>query len=155
MPATHEKFDRTFQRSHASTPPTDHFDTGAAALSSTATTTTIPTSVSAAFEAYNAGDPEPLIALYAEDDVLVIGTDASYLDQPAAIAHAFRAEAGQLRADWSLRAQPLGADGLLLIGRISFVLADGNVIGTRATYVLRRDGDDWRIVHSHLSVPQG
>jgi ketosteroid isomerase-like protein len=119
------------------------------------TTTTIPTSISAAFEAFNAGDPEPLFALSADDDVLAIGTDASYLDQPDAIAHAFRAEAGQLRADWDLRAQPLGADGQLLSGRISFVVSDGNVVATRATYVLRRDGDDWRIVHSHLSIPQG
>ena len=122
---------------------------------SSTTTTPIPETVSAAFEAFNAGDPEPLIALYADHDVLVIATDASYLTEPAAIAQAFRAEAGQLRADWNLRAQSLGADSQLLTGRISFVLPDGNVIDTRATYVLRRDRDNWQIVHSHLSIPQG
>ena len=121
---------------------------------SSTTTTTIPETASAAFEAFNAGDPEPLIALYADDDVLVIGTDASYLTEPAAITQAFRAEAGQLRADWNLRAQSLDADSQLLTGHISFVLPDGNVIATRATYVLRRDRDNWQIVHSHLSIPQ-
>jgi ketosteroid isomerase-like protein len=154
MPATHEKFDRTSQRPGASTQPTDHINTGVAAMSPT-TTTTIPTSISAAFEAFNAGDPEPLIALYADHDVLVIGTDDSYLQQPTAIAQTFRAEAGQLRADWDLQAQSLGTDGQLLTGHISFVLPDGNVIATRATYVLRRDRHNWRIVHSHLSIPQG
>ena len=122
----------------------------------TSPTTTIPESVRAAFEAFNAGDPEPLIALYVDRDVLLIGTEEdSYLQDPTAIAQALRTEAGQLRADWDVRAQPLGADGQLLTGRISFILADGNVVGTRATYVLRHDGDDWRIVHSHLSIPQG
>lgn len=120
----------------------------------TTTTTTIPEPVSAAFEAFNAGDPEPLIALYADRDVLVIGTDDSYLHAPAAIAQAFRAEAGRLRADWTLGAQPIGADGQLLTGTISFDLPDGNVLTTRATYVLARDHDDWRIVHSHLSLAQ-
>ena len=119
----------------------------------TITSTTIPPSVQTAFEAFNAGDPEPLIALYADRDVLVIGTDDSYLQESAAIAQAFRGEAGQLRADWQLRAQPLGADGLLLTGAIAFILPDGNVIATRATYVLGRERDDWRIVHSHLSIP--
>jgi ketosteroid isomerase-like protein len=123
---------------------------------SNTTTTTIPKSVRAGFEAFNAGDPEPLIALYADRDVLLIGTDEdSYLHEPAAIAQALCAEAGNLRADWDLRPQPLGADVQLLTGRISFILSDGTVLGTRATYVLRRDHDDWRIVHSHLSIAQG
>jgi ketosteroid isomerase-like protein len=154
MPVAQEKFDRTSKGPDASTPPTDHVDTGAATMPNT-TTTTIPKSVSAAFEAFNAGDPGPLTALYADHDVLAIGTDDSYLEQPAAIAQAFRAEAGHLRADWELRAQPIGADGQLLTGRICFVLPDSSVIATRATYVLRRERDDWRIVHSHLSIPQG
>jgi hypothetical protein len=86
--------------------------------------------------------------------VLVIGTDDSYLEEPTAIAAAFRSEAGNLRADWHLRAQPIGADGQLLTGRIAFVLPDGTILETRATYVLQRQNDDWRIVHSHLSIPQ-
>ncbi|HEX5922408.1 MAG TPA: nuclear transport factor 2 family protein [Baekduia sp.] len=117
-------------------------------------TTTIPEFVQSAFEAFNAGDPEPMIALYAGHDVLLIGTDNSYIQEPAAIAAAFRSEAGHLRADWNLRAQPLGADGQLLTGRIAFTLPDGTVLHTRATYVLRHDGGDWRIAHSHLSLAQ-
>ena len=117
-------------------------------------TTTIPEPVQSAFEAFNAGDPEPLIALYADHDALVIGTDDSYLQEPAAIARELRAEAGALRADWDLRAQPLGADGRLLTGRIAFALPDGSTLRARATYVLRSEGQDWRIAHSHLSLPQ-
>lgn len=116
------------------------------------TTTTIPDFIQSAFEAFNSGDPEPMIALYAERDVLVIGTDDSYLEDPAAIAAASRGEAGQLRADWDLRAQRLGEGGQLLTGRIAFVLPDGTVLGTRATYVLRREDGDWRIAHSHVSI---
>lgn len=118
------------------------------------TTTSIPEYVRSAFEAFNAGDPEPMIALYADHDVLVIGTDDSYLDEPSAIAAAFQSEAGHVRADWDLRAQPLGTDGQLLTGRIAFTLPDSSVLRTRATYVLRRDGGDWRIAHSHLSLAQ-
>jgi hypothetical protein len=65
-----------------------------------------------------------------------------------------RAEAGRLRADWELQAQKIGPDAQLLTGRIAFVLLDGTVLGTRASYVLRRDHGDWRIAHSHLSIPQ-
>ena len=119
---------------------------------SNASTTAIPEFVQSAFEAFNAGDPEPLIALYADHDVLVIGTDSSYIEEPAAIAATFRSEAGYLRADWDLRAQPLGTGGQLLTGRIAFTLPDGIDLHTRATYVLRRDDGDWRIAHSHLSL---
>jgi hypothetical protein len=122
-------------------------------MSSTATT--IPDSVRSVFEEFNAGNAEPLIALYANHDVLVVGTDDSYLEEPAAIAETLRAEAGQLRADWDLHAQTIGSDSQLLTGRITFVLPDGAVIATRATYVLRREAGDWRIAHSHISVPQG
>ncbi|MDX6644600.1 MAG: hypothetical protein QOK40_327 [Miltoncostaeaceae bacterium] len=82
-------------------------------------------------------------------------TDDSWHEESAAIAAAFRSEVGHARADWDLRAQPLGGDGLLLAGRIAFVLGDGTVLNARASFALRRDGGDWRIVHSHLSLPQG
>jgi hypothetical protein len=83
-----------------------------------------------------------------------VSTDDSYPEEPAAIAEALRAEAGRLRADWELQAQKIGPDAQLLTGRIAFVLLDGTVLGTRASYVLRRDHGDWRIAHSHLSIPQ-
>jgi hypothetical protein len=115
--------------------------------------TTIPTILESAFEAMNGGDPEPLIAAYATHDVVLIGTDeADWHERTDAIAAALRAEAGHVRADWDLRPVELGDDALLLVGRISFVLSDGTVIPARATHVLRREGTDWRIAHSHLSV---
>lgn len=117
-------------------------------------TTTIPPFIQSAFEAFNAGDPEPLIELYAAEDVLVIGTDDSWHDQPAAIAQAFRSEVGHARVDWDPRTEQLGDDGQLLTGRVAFVMSDGTILHARATFVLRRDGEDWRIAHSHVSLPQ-
>ena len=67
---------------------------------------------------------------------------------------------GSLFLEWSgtrtgkVCTQPLGADGQLLVDQLAFVLPDGVVLHTRATYVLRRDGEEWWIAYSHLSLPR-
>lgn len=119
----------------------------------TSLTRTALEELEAAFEAFNAGDPERLIAAYDQDEVLLVGTDGhDWHDDPAAIATALRAEAGAVRADWDLRMLPAGDDRGVVAGTMRLVLADGTVIPVRATYAMRRRPEGWRIVHSHLSV---
>ena len=108
-----------------------------------------------ALEAINRRDAEPLIDAYATDDVVLIGTERDHWhEQTDAIAAALRADAaGDCRLDWKLRPVELDADAALLVGELSFVLPDGAIFVTRATYVLRREHEAWRIAHSHLSMP--
>ena len=108
-----------------------------------------------AFEAFNHGDPEPLIGAYATQDVVLIGTEKdNWYEQTQAIATALRADGGgEFRLDWNLRPVALDADAALLVGTLNFVLSDGAIFPTRATYVLRREDSAWRIAHSHISLP--
>lgn len=107
-----------------------------------------------AFEAFNQGDPEPLISAYATDDVMLVGTaSGDEHNTPEAIATALRSDgSANIRLDWHLEPVELGEDAVLLYGRLSFVLPDGQIFPTRASYVLRRESPGWRIAHSHLSV---
>lgn len=107
-----------------------------------------------AFEAFNQGDPEPLIDAYATRDVVLVGTRIGDVHRtPAAIASALRADrSSDVRVDWQLEPVDLADDAMLLFGRLSFVLPDGQIFPARASYVLRREGAGWRIAHSHLSI---
>lgn len=114
----------------------------------------VPAVLDHAFEAFNQGDPEPLISAYATDDVMLVGTaSVDEHSTPEAIATALRSDgSANIRLDWHLEPVELGEEAVLLYGRLSFVLPDGQIFPTRASYVLRREGSEWRIAHSHLSV---
>jgi hypothetical protein len=110
----------------------------------------------ATFEAFNRADPEPLIRAYADDDVILVGTDAhEWHERHDAIAEVLRAEAGAVTADYEMRELGLGPDAAVVVGRMVFALPDGTTIPARATYALRREDAGWRIVHTHLSTPRG
>ncbi len=119
-------------------------------------TSTARSELEAAFEAFNGGDPEPQIAMYATEDVLLVGTDAEeWHESPETLAEALRAEGGLVTADHDLRELPAGPDAALVVGRMVFAMPDGTAIAARATYALRRDEGAWRIAHTHLSAPRG
>jgi ketosteroid isomerase-like protein len=107
-------------------------------------------------EALNQGDDETVVQLHSEDDdALAIGTDPDEWFQGAAgIREAFGGEGGgglQARID-----EPLtGTDGDVgwYATRGAFVLPDGREVGFRATGVCRREDGEWRIFHSHTSIP--
>jgi SnoaL-like protein len=108
------------------------------------------------YERFSAGDPDGFDAgLARTDGVSVIGTAPE--------------EGHDNREDWvKAYREGIAAAGLRLEGtaprgyeegsvgfgtdRPSFVLPDGSRLPTRLTAVLRREDDDWKVVHLHFSV---
>jgi ketosteroid isomerase-like protein len=108
------------------------------------------------YERFSAGDPDGFAAGLADTvGVSVIGSGPE--------------EGHDAREDWiRTYREGIAAAGLRLEGldprgyeegtvgwgtdRPSFVLPDGSRLPTRLTAVLRREGDEWKVVHLHFSV---
>jgi hypothetical protein len=108
------------------------------------------------YERFSSGDPDAFAAGIADvDGVSVIGSapEEGHGSREEWVA-AYRAgiAAAGLRLEG---ADPRGwEEGSLGWGtdRARFVLPDGSFLPTRLTAVLRREGDDWKVVHMHFSV---
>ena len=107
-------------------------------------------------EALNEGDEDAVVALHSQaDDALAIGTDPNeWYEGAAGMREAF---AGQGEGGLTARVDEpvVGSDGDIgwYATRGAFVLPDGREAPFRATGVCRREDGEWRIFHSHTSLP--
>jgi hypothetical protein len=110
------------------------------------------------YERFSAGDPDTFAAGLANvDGVSVIGSApdeghtsrdgwaAAYAEGVASWAAGLRLEGAEPRA-WEEGSLGWATD------TPRFVLPDGSTLPTRLTGVLRRENDEWKVVHLHFSV---
>lgn len=103
----------------------------------------------------NRGDGEAAVRRFASaGELLVIGTGSDeWLEDPDIVRDAFRQEAGTLHADFEqVKAYEEGPFGWVA-ARGRMTLPDGEAVPVRWTLVLHRGSDGWKILHTHLSVP--
>jgi SnoaL-like domain len=100
------------------------------------------------YELRSAGDVEGLKRMLSDEATLMIGTtEDEWMDDRASWIGegALRMEPGDTRA-WEDDHVGMFAD------RPTLVLPDGGRVRTRMTAVLRKEGDDWKLVSAHFSV---
>ena len=108
-------------------------------------------------DSMNSGDPERVVSVLSpSNELLVIGTDADeWMDDAAAIREAFRSEASlSIQSKINNVTAYQEGDGFgWAAARAAVTLPDGNTLRTRWTAVMRKEEGEWKIAHSHLSVP--
>ena len=103
-----------------------------------------------------------LSTIAAQDDVVIIGTDASeywvghdaLIEPFAAMVSAFDAE----HVQWAIGDPVVHVNGSVarVVGRLTATVRAGEEHTTsemRATFILERAAREWLIVHAHFSVP--
>ncbi len=113
--------------------------------------------------AFAVGDVADRLALFAADDVSVIGTGVDEVSRGRAAVEAIltseRAVSGRYRLDWLWRETQAMGDSASVLGE-AYVLfrdlspaRDPGPMRLRVSLVLVPAGDRWVIRHSHASVP--
>lgn len=110
-------------------------------------------------QAFNTGNAEQIAATYTAD-ATVYGTMAPDLAAGTEALHAYFAQAARARTQVKLldagTVNALSADHAVIAGLYEFsgVRPDGQAFSAPARYsfVLVKDGNDWRIVHHHSSA---
>jgi beta-aspartyl-peptidase (threonine type) len=108
-------------------------------------------------EAWNRGDLEGFMAGYWNSPDLVFQSGATLTRGWQATLERYRRryqaegkEMGRLRFE-ELDVQPLGPDTAFVRGRWRLTMKDGSQPGGLFTLLLRRIGDEWKVVHDHTS----
>jgi ketosteroid isomerase-like protein len=104
------------------------------------------------YDRLSAGDVASFDRVVAADAALVIGTaPGEWVTERDRMRFGFEAEGVSLETGGSAVAYEEGTMGWVADEPV-FSFPDGSSMKTRLTAVFRREGDDWALVHMHVSV---
>jgi ketosteroid isomerase-like protein len=104
------------------------------------------------YDRLSAGDVASFDRVVAADAPLVIGTaPGEWVTERDRMRFGFEAEGVRLDTGGSALAYEEGSMGWVADEPV-FSFPDGSGMKTRLTAVFRREGDDWALVHMHVSV---
>jgi len=116
--------------------------------------------IEAVRNAYQTQDEETLVTFLAEDAHIIGTKHGESWTNPSDVKRALRSDFGLDQIQGQLAPAGLEPD-IHIEGDIAWTVIEGRFeIGNRShqgrwTCVLKNFGDDWKIVHSHFSVPEG
>jgi ketosteroid isomerase-like protein len=108
------------------------------------------------YDSVNRGDATGLEQmLSADDDAVFIGTDPREWWRGPDARAAMRAQAAEMGNSLSVHSRELQtySEGNIgwAVDQAVFRLADGRELPFRSTYIFRKEGGGWKLVHSHSS----